>query len=218
MQKFDCLSVLPSHCRYRNVNRFWRSHPPQGGLLSPPERRKYPALLGRDSCCLTFTAGRWLWGHGEQNSLQLVQQLRWQSHLEWVRESKPRKGLTLGRALWHWGKCKYWIYSSHQSTVWATIYWWGIPASDWHLVMPSDSPSLQGITYCQATWGLWLIQGKVANEGREDLMTVSTKEIFSFPLCRCSSCFQSLNTNLRALHERYSSVGIITTAATDGSF
>lgn len=158
-----------------------------------------------------------LWGHGKQIAQQLLQKLRCS---EWGEKTKTHTyGSTCGIAQIS-EQHKYHIYLACQSKVWASIYWWGgatKPASDSICSLPSNC----FVVLCHREQPLRNLR-IVVNPGKwrkgRPHDSFHSKEIFSFPLCYCSSCFQSLNTNLRALHERYSSLGIITTAATDGSF
>lgn len=195
---------------------------PRAEHSAPLERRKYLAFLWSNSCCFLFTTALIALGTGETNcpgaTAEVV--LRF---LEWVEGIKTHTYGSIRGIPQISEQHKYHVYLAHQSKVRASICWWGgsaKPASDTICSLPSD----YFVVLCHREQPLRNLRivvnpgktGKWGKGGPHD--SFHSKEIFSFPLCYCSSCFQSLNTNLRALHERYSSLGIITTAATDGSF
>lgn len=190
---------------------------PRAEHSAPLERRKFLALLWSNSCCFLFTTALVALGTGEANFPAVTAEivLRCSEWVEGVRRLTPMIALV---ALPRFQS------STNTTFTWLTkAKWWGggaKPASDSICSLPSDC----FVVLChreQLLRNLRIVvnpgkTGKWRKGGPHD--SFHSKEIFSFPLCYCSSCFQSLNTNLRALHERYSSLGIITTAATDGSF
>lgn len=192
---------------------------PRAGHSAPLERRKYLALLWSNSCCFLFTAALFALGTREANCPAATAEVVLRCS-EWGEKTKTHTyGSTCGIAQIS-EQHKYHIYLACQSKVWASIYWWGgatKPASDSICSLPSNC----FVVLCHREQPLRNLR-IVVNPGKwrkgRPHDSFHSKEIFSFPLCYCSSCFQSLNTNIRALHERYSSLGIITTAATDGSF
>lgn len=195
-------------------------------MLSPPlERRKYLALLWSNSCCFIFTAAPMAWGgvgglggcanppaataecvKGIKTGQETNSYGRLVALSLWL-QSNANNGFT-----WHTKvKCGQAFTEEEEAQNLPQTGIWSLPSDSFVVLCHREqlSSNLRIVVNPGKTW-------KWKKGGPHD--SFHSKEIYSFPLCHCSSCFQSLNTNLRALHERYSSLGIITTAATDGSF